>query len=350
MKNLYIMGAPGSGKTMVALGLALKFQAEGYRVAYFKPVGAPCLSPDQYDADAVLLKETLQMAAPITDIVPFCAGSSYLSGNRRKEKLAAIEAAFQRVSANADLVIIDGAMFPFVMCSWEMDDISFARRFNAAAVVVIKLEDDFSFDRALFYNEHLQLKGIPIAGNIFNGVPRPLQAKTEGIFVPLLQEKGYPVAGVIPRRAEISAPTVAEYQAALGGEILVGQDRLHLLVEDIVIGAMTLDSALRYLRRSADKAVVLGGDRADLALAALETSTSVLILTGGLYPDVKVLARAEEKGVPVILVHYDTYTAVEKMHRVSRHLRPEDKNGIRITLENIEEYCNWQAILEALKN
>lgn len=116
-----------------------------------------------------------------------------------------------------------------------------------------------------------------------------------------------------------------------------------------MVGAMTLEGAIRYLRRSADKAVILGGDRADLALAALETSTSVLILTGGLYPDVKVLARAEEKGVPVILVHYDTYTTIEKLSRVTRHITPGDKAGIRIILENIEEYCNWQAILESLE-
>ena len=39
MKNLFIMGPAGSGKTSIALGLALKFRQEGYRVAYFKPVG-----------------------------------------------------------------------------------------------------------------------------------------------------------------------------------------------------------------------------------------------------------------------------------------------------------------------
>ena len=78
---------------------------------------------------------------------------------------------------------------------------------------------------------------------------------------------------------------MAEFYDILGGEILAAHDHLHLPVEDVVIGAMTTAGALTYLRRAANKAVILGGDRADLALAALETSTSVLILTGGLYPD-----------------------------------------------------------------
>lgn len=93
----------------------------------------------------------------------------------------------------------------------------------------------------------------------------------------------------------------------------------------------------------------MGGDRADMALATLETSTSALILTGGLYPDVKVVSRAAEKGVPVILVHYDTYTAIEKISEISRRISPGDAAGIKIAKENIERHCDWQAIIQSLK-
>ncbi|MBC7106242.1 MAG: hypothetical protein H5T97_09900, partial [Firmicutes bacterium] len=112
---------------------------------------------------------------------------------------------------------------------------------------------------------------------------------------------------------------------------------------------MTIESALGYFRRAANKAVVTGGDRAEIALAALETSTSVLILTGGLYPDVRVVARAEERGVPVILVYYDTFTTVEKMGTVARHLRPEDRNAIAIARENVARYCDLGGLLEVLQ-
>lgn len=140
-----------------------------------------------------------------------------------------------------------------------------------------------------------------------------------------------------------------EFHNELGGEVLACQNCMNLPVEDIMVDAMTLDGALRYLRRTTDKAVIIGGARADLALAALGTSTSVLILTGGLYPVVKVLSRAEEKGVPVILVHYDTYTTIERLSKVTRHINPDDKAGIRVVLENIQEYCDWQAILASLE-
>lgn len=349
MKNLYVIGFPGSGKTMVALGLALKFMQEGKKVSYFKPVGAPLRANGPDDDDAILMKEILQMDSPINDIVPCRAGQTYLSWSRKQESAEAILSAYARVSRGSDVVIIDGAVFPYVYNSWGLDDVTMALNTGARVLVTVKIENDFNVDQNLFLNEYLKAKNVPLVGNLFNNIPWPMVSKAKGIFAPILEERGFKTLGVIPRRTEISSPTVEEFYKELGGEILAGHNRMSLLVEDIMVGAMSLDGALRYLRRSTDKAVILGGDRADLALAALETSISVLILTGGLYPDVKVLARAEEKGVPVILLHYDTYTTIEKISTITRHITPGDKAGIRIVLENIEEYCNWQAILEALE-
>jgi len=62
---------------------------------------------------------------------------------------------------------------------------------------------------------------------------------------------------------------------------------------------------LRYFRRSVNKAVILGGDRTDLAIAALDTGASLLVLTGGIYPDVQVLNRAEVTGTPILMVPHE---------------------------------------------
>lgn len=350
MKNLYIMGLAGSGKTAIALGFAQKLQREGKKVAYFKPVGNPPRGARQVDGDAVLMKEVLQMDNPLNDIMPHVSGTSYLSSNKNKEAMQNILGAYERVSKDADITLIDGSIFPYLLSSQGMDDMSLVAKFNAKVLPVLKATNDFNVDLALVFNDHLKLRGIPAVGNIFNNVQRPLQAKVEGVFKPILEERGYNVLGIIPRRPEIASPTVQEFYDVLGGELLAGHNRLHLLVEDVLIGAMTLDSALRYFRRAADRAVIIGGDRADLALAALETGTTALILTGGLYPDVKVIARAQEKGIPVILVHYDTYTTVERLSEVSRYINPTDRTAIRITLDNIDQFCDFDAIVAALED
>ncbi len=350
MKNLYITGVAGSGKTAIAMGMALKLKNEGYNVGYFKPVGNLSKFNNGEDNDALLMREVLHMDVDIKKMVPFIAGTSYLSGLKNRElAIENIKEAFYSVSQDTDLVIIDGAAFSHVGAAYGLDVISLAGLFNASLLNVIKLENDFSVDQAIFLNNYFAAKGLHICGHIFNNVPRQLFSKTEGIFASLLEKAGCSTLGIIPIRSEIASPTVSEYYEALGGELLTGEDRLDLLVEEVIVGAMTMDSAIKYMRRSANKAVVIGGDRADMALAALETSTSALILTGGLYPDVKVVSSAAEKGVPVILIHRDTYSTIEKMSEVSRRIRPGDANGINITLENIERHCNWQEIIKLLE-
>lgn len=349
MKSLFIMGTPASGKTAASVGLALKFQQEGYRVNYFKPVGVATGTSRDEDEDGVLMKSVLRMEHSLKDIVPYTVGPSYLSGNRNCVSLQEIISAYRRVSEGSDIVIVGGASFPHIMGCVGLDSITLAREFKSTAVFLIHIENDFSLDNAIFINSYLECRGIPIAGNIFNNVPRPLLAKTQGVYQAVIEEKGYRSLGVVPRRPEITSPTVAEYFEALGGEVLSGMENMDRLVEDVLVGAMTIESALGYLRRAPNKAVITGGDRADIALAALETSTSALILTGGLYPDVKVIARAVEREVPVLLVHYDTYTTLERCAEISRRIRPTDRRSIELAQENIDKYVDWKGILKTLK-
>ncbi len=348
MKNLYIIGYPGTGKTMMALGLALKFKELGKKVAYFKPVGIPPRINSQVDEDAVLMKEVLEMESPISEIVPCRAGQSYLTSVVNTHLFDTIQKAYTSVSKDMDIVIIDGAIKPHIYKSWGLDDLSLAMKFNAGVLVTVKIENDFSLDETIFLNDLVASKNIQLLGTVFNNIPLPILSKVTDIFSSILKEKGYRTLGVIPRCDDIAAPTVGEFYKELGGELLAGHDYLHLLVEDIMVGAMSLEGAIKYLRRSVNKAVVLGGDRSDIALAALETGTSALILTGGMYPDVKVLARADEKRVPVILVHYDTYTTVEMLNRVTRHIIPGENKAIQIIKENISKYCDWKSVLAEL--
>ena len=59
--------------------------------------------------------------------------------------------------------------------------------------------------------------------------------------------------------------------------------------------------------------MVTGGDRRDLQIAALETSTHCLILTGQIAPTKDVLTLAKDKEVPVLSVATDTLSTVERI-------------------------------------
>lgn len=350
MRSLFVMGKYGSGKTAICLGLALKFQEQGVKVGFFKPIGAPEGITGRPDDDAVLMKHLLKMEEDVQDIVLFRTSPQYLIRYEpEKDYKDPFLSAYSRLAERYDILIVEGTTFPYAMLSIGLDAASMAREMSCCTLVVSQPVDDYSLDEVIMLDEYLVARDIRVLGNVFNNVPRPLLDKTRGVFKPLVEKRGFSVLGVVPKRLEISAPTVGEFAEALGGEVLAAGERMDLVVEDILIGAMTLEAAMQYMRRSPNKALITGGDRSDLALAALETSTSAIILTGGLYPDVKVLARAEEQGVPVILVHHDTYTTIELLHKVSRKIRPDDVRGIALAKENVEAYCDWRAIFERLK-
>ncbi|OGO05693.1 MAG: hypothetical protein A2Y60_03680 [Chloroflexi bacterium RBG_13_54_9] len=104
--------------------------------------------------------------------------------------------------------------------------------------------------------------------------------------------------------------SVGELAKHLEGEILNCPERSEELVENLMVGALSVDSGLDYFRRKTNKAVITRGDRPDIQMAALETSTKCLILTGNISPMPIVLHRATEKGIPIIVVKEDTVSTL----------------------------------------
>ncbi len=348
---VYLSGNAGSGKTAISLSLALKLKEKGYSVSYFKPQGFQQLPSKREDDDLHLMKKALSLNVPGETISPVLLTPSYLSSNstvESNELLEKLDAAFQELSANSDLLLIEGSITPFIGSCYFMDDYSLSRRWNAAMVQIIKADDDFELDNTLIYKKYAELSGVSLLGCIFNNVSPEQWEITQTLYKSMIENT--PVMGIMPRRPEISTPTVHEFYKDLGGEVLAAGEHMNRKVENVVIGTMTVESALRHLRRSAKKAVITGGDRSDMALTALETSTSVIILTGGLYPDVKVLSRAEEKEVPVILVHYDTYTTVENLQHVYRSIHPDNKEAFDILRKDTEAYLDLTPVYNYIQD
>lgn len=353
MKALYFTGKAGGGKTAAALGLGLKIREAGLKVSYFKPLGFRRGLVKKDDDDVVLMREVFELSLSSETITPISVNAHYLSERFIREDsnlLTRLDRAYEQCAEGCDVLLIDGSIEPYVGHNQGLDDFNLAERFKASVLPVIKAHDDFQLDENLHYLDLWARQGIPLAGCLFNNVSQAQWNKCTTVYKPLVEEKGFQVLGVVPCQVEISAPTAAEFYEALRGEVIAAPDRLDRIVEDVVVGTMTIESALSYLRRAPNKALITGGDRSDMALTALETSTSVIIFTGGLYPDVRVLAQAEEKGVPVILVHEDTYTTVENLQTVYRSIDPRNKEAIAIVRESMEKYVEWQNVLELIRS
>ncbi len=157
--------------------------------------------------------------------------------------------------------------------------------------------------------------------------------------VPFLKRKNVDILGIIPHDSIVGSITVEELNEMLGGKVLCCHDKLSNFVEHFLIGAMQVDKAIEYFKKTRNNAVIVGGDRADIQLSAMESGSVCLILTGELYPSEIILSRAEEKDVPILVVREDTYSIAKKLEKLSVRLRLRDKakvdRGMSLVIENV---------------
>ncbi len=109
--------------------------------------------------------------------------------------------------------------------------------------------------------------------------------------------------------------SVGELAECLQGEILNLPEKSGEIVGNLMVGAMCFDPAPLYFNVKSNKAVITRGDRADIQMGALTTSTKCLILTGGTRPIPSVMQEAADMGVPVILVGKDTPDTLADLER-----------------------------------
>ena len=216
--------------------------------------------------------------------------------------------AFAKLSEGRDVLVLEGGRSLREGYVAALPPKKVVDLVHAGVLSVIKWDDTLMVDRAMTGQNYF---GKAFLGSVINEVPKAQAEFVHDVIVPFLTRHGIKVFGVLPKDQMLSAPSVREIAEGLQAEILCSAECGDELVEHMLVGAMSVESALSHFRRKPNKAVITGGDRADIQLAALETSTRCLILTGNLYPSPSVLNRAEELCVPVLLTKLDTLATIE---------------------------------------
>ena len=319
MAALYIASTQTfSGKSAFSVGIAKQLQRDGFTVGYMKPLSTGVRLPaTPVDEDAEFFQHSFGLSDSLEDMIPVGLGprtvQAILEGEDRTDYAAKLRSAFGRISAGRDVVILEGG------CNLQEGFLvglaapSVARMLGAKALVVVKYNDELQvLEDALTARPFLE---DLLIGVVLNAIPRQQMPFVQETVKPALEARGIPVLSVLPQERLLLSVSVGDLVEFLSGRVLCCADKMDELVEHLMVGAMGVDSALSYFRRKPNKAVITGGDRPDIQLAALETSTKCVILTGNLRPSPIILARAEEVGVPMIMVRQDTLTAVEVIER-----------------------------------
>lgn len=352
MKSIYITSVERfSGKTAICLALGKRLQADGYQVGYLKPLS---LQPWRVagkiaDEDAAFVREVLGLPDEPWELSPVVVTPEFLrahlSSRSESGLMQLVKTAVNKASSGRDVLLLEGGGSLREGYIVGLPTPAVAEALESPVLMIVKYRDDVRLlDDALASRTRL---GDAIAGILINRVPEDAQAFVTEIAVPYLEKREIPVFGILPEVKGLAALTVGELIEVLKAQVLTGDAHRDALVENLTVGAMTAEAALSRFRQQSNKAVITGGDRTDIQLAALETSTACLILTGNLHPSPLIVKQAEQFGVPILLVRTNTMETIESIERIFGKTRLGQTTKLSQFQKLMEEHMDLEKLYQA---
>jgi uncharacterized protein len=338
-----------SGKSASVLGIAHQLQSKGLDIAYGKPLSSDWGQSQtaENDGDIQFVAQSLKL--PETRLQPplLTLNQEALEKRLRSEDQTDYLKQLTQLVDNqsGDLLLLEAAGTMDEGRLFNLSLIQIADTIQASVLLVARFHPVLLLGSLVAAKERL---GDRLLGVLINDVPAEQLETVKTLMLPFLEKQGIGVFGILPSSTLLRSVSVGELVHQLNAEVLCRPDRLDLMVESLTIGAMNVNSALKYFRARHNMAVVTGGDRTDLQLAALETSTQCLVLTGRIPPTKAIITRAEEMEIPILSVDLDTLTTVEIIDRAFGQVRLHEPIKFQCVCQMIDEHFDCDRLLAAL--
>ncbi|WP_342304255.1 phosphotransacetylase family protein [Methanolobus sp. ZRKC5] len=339
-----------SGKSSICMGLGKIFQDSGLKVGYMKPVGNLLIDVQGSltDEDSEGIKKLLGIEDPAKYITPIHLTDSLIDDalkGVKKDLDEKLVEAYSIISKDKDVVFVEGTGGIGGGAMYGLSDPEIASKLGMKMLLVTRFDSISAVDRILCDMRIIGDDNM-LTGLVLNEVPTNMEDRVSELVVPFLEKRGIKVFGTIHEDDTLRSVFISEIVEDLHAEVLVAPHRLDQLVEHYLVGAMEVGSAIKYFRRQPNSAVITGGDRADLHMAAIESRVKCLILTGNMRPSGAVLASAEEADIPVILVRGDTMNTIERMEHLIGHAHIKQQVKLDRIVDLLENHLDIPAIAE----
>ncbi|MHA7305935.1 phosphate acetyltransferase [Arthrobacter sp. TMN-49] len=346
-RGIYVSATtPGSGKTLVSLGLADALHRRADRIGFFRPITAAA-DPEQ-DPTVAMLRRTYELSPRVCRAgMTTIEARTLMAAGRREEIDARAVEIFSEIAKDCDVVIVEGTELTGQDAAVEFDlNARLANNLGLPVLAVVgargldaaEIADAVDVARKELAAEKTSLMAMmvnraePVAIDAILAAIRP-----GGSSLPVY---------VIPEIAEISRPTVAEVAAALGLRQMAGRPELERDIHAIKIAAMTVGNFLNLFE--ANDLVVVPGDRADIMVATLASAFSPefpvpsgMILTGGLAPDPHVLPFLAHAPFPLFASDADTYSTARAVSEVRSEIHSGQRRKVAAAMgawaRNVDE-------------
>ena len=314
MGVLYVVSAEASaGKTAICAGLARNLMNDGKKVGYLKP---QVVGKDGSDSDIVFMKQILGLADVVNapDVVK-----------------------------GRDVVLVEAMLGPTADDAVSKDTYGAAKEMKARAIAV----EAYSGKASGFIDVYKGF-GENLLGVIINKVPESQVKRVKDEATAQFGAAGINVLAVIPENRVLLAITVGELAESVRGKILNNPEKSGELVENFMLGAMVVDSGLDYFGRKNNKAAIVRQDRPDMQLAALETSTKCLVLTGSpdeSGPAYNVLQKAEARGIPIITTETEVQDIIASLEGTLMSTRLNQEKKLSRLAEVVKQNLDIKALV-----
>ena len=350
--TLYVASTEAfSGKSALCVGLLHRFQQDGFRIGYMKPVSttARFVRGRIIDEDAHFLKYTLGLSDNLGQMAPILLNDQQVSSiltENGEDPAAELQAAYNTIASDKDMVVLEGGSNLREGWIINLTPAQVADLLNAFKLIVVPYNNDLQVvDDLLTAQQRL---GQSFLGGVINQVPPDRLDFVRDKIKPWVESQGVPILACLPQERALLSASIAELSDQLGGEVLCSHHMVDKLVEHLLVGAMDTSLALTYFFQTPNKAVITSGDRVDLQMSALETSTHCLILTENLHPQPLIVQRAQEMEVPIILTSHDTLTAIEIVENLFDKSRFHRTEKVQCFEALLAEHFNFDALYRAL--
>ncbi|MEM6519925.1 MAG: phosphotransacetylase family protein [Cyanobacteria bacterium P01_C01_bin.70] len=338
--------APCSGKSTLSIAIASQLQTMGLKVAWGKPLASVSTfgdGLDDNDGDLTFIPATLGLKPEQQAPNLLSLNSKAWIERLQQESVASLSDTLQTYcqELDGDIVLLEGPTTLEQGALFNLSLPEMAVALDAKVLLVLHTNTLGMIDQLVSAQKRL---GSALLGVVLNGVSEADRLTTQKTVAPYLEQLGISVLGILPVQPFLQGIRVSELVRYLNAEVLCCADHLDLVVESLKIGAMNVNAALRFFGQGNHQAIVTGGDRRDLQIAALETSTHCLVLTGQIAPSKDVLALAKDKEVPVLSVATDTLTTVERIDMLFGRLPLNNPDKVPL----IKEYLAAQLHIERL--
>ena len=272
-KGIYVSATtPGSGKSLIALGLADTLHRHADRIGFFKPV------VNGHDAASDPMVALMKARFNLDD--ERCRGGltfpevrSLLAEGKREEIDSRCVEIFAEMARHCDVVIVEGTDLTGQDAAVEFDlNARLANNLAAPVVAVVGAKGRTvaeAVDAVEVARKELVAERCTLLAIMVNRAdPEDLEAIAAAVRP---GASGRPVY-VLPELEEIARPTTGEVAAALGIGQVAGLADLERDVRSVKVAAMSVANFLHVLDDGA--LVIVPGDRADVLVACLASSFS----------------------------------------------------------------------------